>query len=154
MVFGVGAPYLTKCEMQMVTFSVVNVVLFNTYARIQKVHRPESLTLDARYDCWEHPFLELITVLVGIGIGLLVVYFPYGQWAIDELRARMEYQSRAISALGASEWSDELVVSSLSSQLPNIPRDLDVEGVDILLRKLRLMDDFDRKFVLVLAVDA
>ena len=99
MVFGVGAPYFTKCEMQMLTFSVVNVVLFNTYARVQKVHRPESLTLDARYDCWEHPFLELITVLVGIGIGLLVVYFPYGQWAIDELRARMEYQSRAISAL-------------------------------------------------------
>ena len=99
MAFVAGAPYLTKCELQMLMFSVVNAVVFNTYARIQKVHRPESLTLDARYDCWEHPFLELISVLVGMVIGLLVAFFPYGQWAINELRARMEYQSRAISAL-------------------------------------------------------
>jgi len=47
-----------------------------------------------------------------------------------DLGTEYAFRSRAISALGASGWSDELVVASLSSQLPNIPRDLGAEDVE------------------------
>ena len=97
MAFITAAPIFTFDEKKMALFSLVSSG-YNGHARLRNRY-DDAFTLDARYDVWYHPFLELLSSLMGMAIALLVVFLPYGMWAVTELRARMEYQARAISAL-------------------------------------------------------
>ena len=76
---------------------------YNGLARLRSRHEPVAGTLAARYDVWYHPFLELVSSLMGMAIGLVIVVLPYGMYAVHELRARMAYQSRAISVLARTQ---------------------------------------------------
>ena len=96
-VFTVVAPLFTLEEKKMLLFSVVNAG-YNGHDRVRKRHDP-SYTLNARYDTWYHPLLELLSCVMGFLIALAICFFPYGMWAISELRGRIEFQASQISAL-------------------------------------------------------
>ena len=119
------APILTKSEKQMLLFCLVSnsynglARLRSRYANLEALNNNITIganvstpavtaelvpgTLAARYDVWYHPFLELVSSLMGMAIGLIVVILPYGMYAIQELRARIVYQSRAISVLARTQ---------------------------------------------------
>ena len=96
-VFTVVAPLFTLEEKKMLLFSVINAG-YNGHDRLRKRHDP-SYALDARFDTWYHPLLELLSCAMGFLIALVICFFPYGMWAISEVRGRIEFQACQISAL-------------------------------------------------------